>query len=181
MSKVIPRVQSFASLREEMLAVARGERVAPAHAALPSVHSADLIARLLTPENRSLLAVLRSQQPESVAQLAAFTERAPSNLTRTLEKLAAAGLVSFELVGRRKVPRAIADRITIEIDPFSLADVIRVHAVSEHGAKSSPPAPQPSSSKVVRLVKKPSSVSTVARKRAAEAARGMRKPDRSST
>jgi len=104
MSKVIPRVQSFASLREEMLAVARGERVAPAHAALPSVHSADLIARLLTPENRSLLAVLRSQQPESVAQLAAFTERAPSNLTRTLEKLAAAGLVSFELVGRRLGP-----------------------------------------------------------------------------
>ena len=177
MSKAIPRVQSFASLRDEMVAVARGARVAPAHAALPSVHSADLIARLLTPENRSLLSVLRSQQPESVAQLAAFTQRAPSNLTRTLEKLASAGLVSFELAGRRKVPRVIADRITIEIDPFSLADVIRVHAVSERGAS----APRTSSSKVVRLAKKPSRVAAVARKQAAKSGRGTRKPDRSAT
>jgi len=180
----MPRVQSFASLRDEMIAVARGTRAAPAHAAhaaLPSMHSADLIARLLTPENRVLLSVLRSQQPESVAQLAAFTQRAPSNLTRTLEKLVSAGLVSFEIVGRRKVPRVIADRITIDIDPFSLADVIRVHAVSDRGAKALPPAPRTASSKVVRLAKPPSRVAAVARKPATKSARGIRKPDRTAT
>ena len=181
MSKAIPRVQSFASLRDEMIAVARGAQAAPAHAALPSVHSADLIARLLTPENRVLLSVLRSQKPESVAQLAAFTQRAPSNLTRTLEKFVSAGLVAFEIVGRRKVPRVIADRITIDIDPFSLADVIRVHAVSERGASASRPGPRTSSSKVVRLVKKPSRVSAAALKKAAKSARGTRKPDRTAT
>lgn len=180
MSKAMPRVQSFASLRDEMIAVARGERAAPAHAAVPSVHSADLIARLLTPENRVLLSVLRAQQPESVAQLAAFTQRAPSNLTRTLEKLVSAGLVSFEIVGRRKVPRVIADRITIEIDPFSLADVIRVHAVSERGISASRQAPR-TSSKGVRLVTKPSRVAAVARKTAAKSSRGTRRPDRPAT
>lgn len=121
-----PRVQSFASLRDEMIAVARGERKAPAHAADPSVHSADLIARLLTPENRALMSTIRDEQPESVAALAVMTGRAPSNLTRTLDKLAAVGLVTFAGVGRRKVPQAMPGKLVIEIDPFSLDDTIRV-------------------------------------------------------
>lgn len=121
-----PHVQSFASLREEMIAVARGERKAPRHAAEPSVHSADLIARLLTPENRVLMSTIRDQRPKSVAALAVLTHRAPSNLTRTLDKLAAVGLVTFASVGRRKAPQAVAGKIVIEIDPFSLDDTIRV-------------------------------------------------------
>lgn len=125
-----PRVQNFASLREEMIAVARGERKAPPHAAEPSVHSADLIARLLTPENRFLMATIRERRPASVAELASLTQRAPSNLTRTLEKLAAVGLVYFESSGNRKAPRTIAGRILIEIDPFSAADTIQIVTTS---------------------------------------------------
>ena len=121
-----PHVQSFASLRDEMIAVARGERKAPRHASEPSVHSADLIARLLTPENRLLMSTIRDQRPESVAALAVLTHRAASNLTRTLDKLAAVGLVTFATVGRRKAPQAVAGKIVIEIDPFSLDDTIRV-------------------------------------------------------
>ena len=136
MAKTFPRIQSFGSLRDEMISVAQGVRKAPTHAAQPSAHSADLIARLLTPENRILMSVLRSHQPESVAQLAAITRRAPSNLTRTLEKLVSAGLVAMETIGRRKVPRAIADWITIDIDPFSLADVVRVHFAGRHSSEN---------------------------------------------
>ena len=121
-----PRVQTFRSLRDEMVAVAKGERRAPRHAGHPSVHSADLIARLLTIENRALLAAIRRTKPASVAELAAMTCRAPSNVTRTLDKLAAVGLVHFEVTGRRKAPRAAAGRIIIEIDPYRSADVIRV-------------------------------------------------------
>jgi predicted transcriptional regulator len=145
-----PRVQSLASLRDEMIAVARGEREAPAHAAAPSVHSASLIARLLTPENRALMSVIRDSLPESVAQLAAMTGRAPSNLTRTLDKLAAVGLVTFKVAGRRKAPRTVAGKILIEIEPFSSDDSIHVSeqpyrgrsaAASEssrHGGKQRP-------------------------------------------
>lgn len=121
-----PRVQSFTSLRDEMMAVARGERKAPPHAAAPSVHSADLIARLLTPENRKLMMTIRDHRPDSVAALAALLTRAPSNVTRTLDKLAAAGLVHFEMHGRQKAPRTIAGRVVIEIDPFSAVDSVRV-------------------------------------------------------
>lgn len=122
----VPRVQSLASLRREMIAVARGERRAPSHAGHPSVHSADLLARLLTAENRALLAVIHRARPASVAELAQLTGRAPSNVTRTLEKLAGVGLVHFEVTGRRKAPRTAARRILIEIDPFSASDRIRV-------------------------------------------------------
>lgn len=121
-----PRVQSFSSLRTEMIAVARGERKAPLHAAEQSTHSADMIARLLTPENRSLMASIRTHNPSSVAELATLTNRAPSNLTRTLDKLEAAGLVHFELLGRRKAPRTVTGKIVIEIDPFSSVDTVRI-------------------------------------------------------
>lgn len=135
----VPRVQSFSSLRDEMMAVARGEREAPPHAAAPSVHSADLIARLLTPENRKLMMIIRDHQPDSVAKLAKLITRAPSNVTRTLDKLAAAGLVHFEMHGRQKAPRTIAGRVVIEIDPFSAVDSVRV--VRERPSKVARPKP----------------------------------------
>ena len=50
------KVQNLRSLREEMKAVARGERPAPADAGKPSFNSVDAMVRLLTPENRQLLA-----------------------------------------------------------------------------------------------------------------------------
>ncbi len=122
----MPRIQSFSSLRDEMIAVARGERKAPPHAAEPSVHSADVIARLLTPQNRQLMVAIREHRPASVAQLALLTERAPSNLIRTLDKLVAAGLVHYEADGRRKAPRTMTGKVVIEIDPFSDVDTVRV-------------------------------------------------------
>lgn len=121
-----PRVQSFASLRDEMIAVAKGERAAPAHAAEPSVHSADVLARLLTPANRRLMSTIRNEKPQSVAQLAELTHRAPPNVKRTLDKLAAVGLVSIHTEGRKKVPRIMARKIVVEMDPFSGRDKITV-------------------------------------------------------
>lgn len=71
------KIQSLRTLRDEMKAVARGERPAPADAAKPSFNSALAVVRLLTPENRQLLAVIRDQKPQSVAALAEMTGRSP--------------------------------------------------------------------------------------------------------
>ncbi len=109
-----------------MIAVAKGEQTAPAHAAEPSVHSADVLARLLTPENRRLMSTIRDDKPQSVAQLAELTHRAPPNVKRTLDKLVAVGLVRIHTEGRKKVPTIMAKKIIIEMDPFSARDKVTV-------------------------------------------------------
>ncbi|MGO9007432.1 MAG: MarR family transcriptional regulator [Beijerinckiaceae bacterium] len=121
------KIQSLQSLRDEMKAVARGERPAPADAAKPSFNSVDAIVRLLTPENRELLAIIRDRKPQSVAQLVQLSGRAQPNLTRTLAKLEAAGFITMKSTGhRRKAPSVTVKRIIVEIDPYSDHDRLSV-------------------------------------------------------
>lgn len=63
-------------LAKEMKAVARGEKPAPADAATVSFESAEALLRLLTPENRELLRIIRDEKPQSVAELSRRTKRA---------------------------------------------------------------------------------------------------------
>ena len=58
------------------MAVARGERSAQADAAKWSFNSVEALVRLLTPENRQLLALIRDRKPKSVAELVQMTGRA---------------------------------------------------------------------------------------------------------
>ena len=116
------KIQDLDSLEAEMREVARGEKPAPPDAAEMSFNSVEALARLLTLDNRLLLATIRDRKPQSIAELAEMTGRAPSNLTRTLDKLEAAGLVRMEVVDHRKVPIPRVERIHVEIDPFSAND-----------------------------------------------------------
>ena len=96
--------------------------VLPALAADPATYQ----VRLLTPENRRLLCLIRDRKPQSVAELVALTGRAQPNLTRTLAKLEAAGFIRMKVVGRRKAPSIAVKRIVVEIDPYSDRDRLRV-------------------------------------------------------
>lgn len=120
------RVQSLQSLREEMKAVARGEKAPTADAAKPSFNSVEAVIRLLTPDNRRLLAMIRDRKPQSVAALVTMTGRAQPNLTRTLAKLEAAGFITMKATGRRKAPSVAVRKIVVEIDPYSDRDRLRV-------------------------------------------------------
>ena len=120
------KVQSLRSLRAQMKAIARGELPAPADAARPSFNSVSALVRLLTPENRQLLALIRDRKPQSVIELVKMTGRAQPNLTRTLAKLEAAGFITMRVIGRRKAPSAAIKKIVVEIDPYSDRDRLRV-------------------------------------------------------
>src|SRR5271157_4077736 len=120
------KIQSLRSLRAHMKAIARGERLAPVDAARPSFNSVAALVRLLTPQNRQLLALIRDRKPRSVAELVQMTGRAQPNLTRTLAKLEAAGFIRTKAVGRRKTPSATIKKIVVEIDPYSEHDRVRV-------------------------------------------------------
>ena len=121
-----PKIQSFQALMGDMRAVAKGQRRAPKDAGGISFNSAEAVVRLLTPENRQLLAFIRDRAPQSVQELADLTGRAQPNLTRTLAKLEAVGLVKAEVKGRRKVLTVQARKIVFEIDPCSNRDVLRL-------------------------------------------------------
>src|SRR5271169_5365101 len=120
------KIQGHASLRDEMKAVARGDISAPKDAGCTTFDSVEALMRLLTPQNRQLLAVIRDKKPQSIAELAELTGRAQPNLTRTLGKLEAVGFVRFKTVERRKVPTAPIHSLRINIDPFSQNDQLEL-------------------------------------------------------
>ena len=120
------RIQSLRASRADMKAAARGKRRPSRDAAKTSFNSVEAVIRLLTPDNRRLLALIRDRKPESVAALVAMTGRAQPNLTRTLAKLEAAGFVAMRAVGRRKMPSVAVQKIFVEIDPYSSSDRLRI-------------------------------------------------------
>ena len=121
------RIQNLRELRDEMKAVARGQKPVPADAARPSFNSVEALVRLLTPENRWLLSLIRDRKPESMAELREWTGRAQPNLSRTLAKLEAAGLVTMKPGnGRRKIPQVRVRKITVEIDPCGGQDHLQM-------------------------------------------------------
>jgi len=120
------KIQDLASLERQMRSVARGEQAAPADAAMPSFNSVAAVVRLLTPENRALLAIIRDLKPKSVAELAEMSGRAQPNLTRTLAKMEAAGFVRMTAAGRSKAPSVTVKKIVVEIDPCSDRDFVSV-------------------------------------------------------
>ena len=123
------KIQSMKELEAEMRAVARGERAPPADAAWPSIESAEALIRLLTPENRNLLRMIRDAKPQSVAELARLTHRAEPNLLRTLGKLEAFGLLEMRTIARRKVPTPMVGTLYVQIDPYTMADRIETRPV----------------------------------------------------
>jgi predicted transcriptional regulator len=120
------KIQRMTDLEQEMRKVARGEIVAPADAAQPSVESAAALIRLLTPDNRSLLRTIRDAKPQSVAELARLTNRAEPNLLRTLGKLEAFGLLEMRTVERRRVPTPLIGILHFDIDPYAMSDQVEI-------------------------------------------------------
>ena len=121
------RIQSMKELRAEMLSVARGERKAPADAGRVSFESVEAVMRLLTPENRQLLAVIEQKKPASVADLARLVGRAEPNVSRTLGKLVAAGFVRLKPgVGKAKAPEVAIRWLTVDIDICHQTDRVAV-------------------------------------------------------
>jgi predicted transcriptional regulator len=117
------KVQSFASLMAEMKAVARGEKDAPADAHAPTVESVEVLARLLTADNRSLLKMIKDNLPQSIAELERLSGRKGPNLIRSLNKLEAVGLVRIHKEKGRRIPKPmVSEKLVVEIDPYAMND-----------------------------------------------------------
>jgi predicted transcriptional regulator len=99
---------SLAELRDEMRGVARGERQA-------SLLPAGPLLAVLSREALDLLGVLIRQRPASVTELVAVTGRAQPNVSRSLQILAAHGLVRLVRAGREVRPEPIAGAVKVDL------------------------------------------------------------------
>jgi predicted transcriptional regulator len=75
------------------------------------------VTRLISRDNQQLLQIIAAGEVTSLADLAGKANRAESNLSRTLKKLEAVGVL--ELVpglGRAKIPRLSVESFRVEID-----------------------------------------------------------------
>lgn len=100
-------------MKMRLLAGARGERVVKPGDPKLWVSSVDALMRVLTPENRHLLSVIRREKPPTLSALAA---RDQSNVSRAIGKLERYGLVRLVAVGREKRPDVPVARLKIELD-----------------------------------------------------------------
>ncbi|MDA8350643.1 MAG: ArsR family transcriptional regulator [Pseudomonadota bacterium] len=100
--------KSLRELREEMRAVARGERKASPLPAAP-------LLAALSREALELLAVLLRKHPASVSELVELTGRAQPNISRSLQLLARYRLIQLSREGRevRAEPMAKAVRVDL--------------------------------------------------------------------
>jgi predicted transcriptional regulator len=100
--------KSMTELKEEMRAVARGER-------RPSPLPAAPLLAALSREALELLAILLRDQPATVTELVALTGRAQSNISRSLQVLAKHRLIRLVREGREIRPEAIAKTVRVDL------------------------------------------------------------------
>jgi predicted transcriptional regulator len=100
--------QTGKELLEEMQAVARGDRPAPARPAAQTLSA-------LTTEAFALLSAMATQKPSSVSELAKLSGRTQPNVSRSLQLLAKRGIVRLVREGREVRPELLSTRIAIDL------------------------------------------------------------------
>jgi len=100
--------KSLADLRDEMRAVARGER-------MPSARPAASVLTALTEETLALLNAIATHPPTTVSGLAQRLGKAQSNVSRCLQRLAGHGLVRLVREGREVRPELVSTEIRVNL------------------------------------------------------------------
>jgi len=114
MKKLVIGIASQQAIRARALVVARGDHQPRPSEPKVRFTSMRSLAEVLSDDNRALLRVIREQKPESLSQLAEFTGRAPSNLSRTLKTMERYGLVELRRTLRNVRPVATASEFVIQ-------------------------------------------------------------------
>ncbi|MDX1490989.1 MAG: transcriptional regulator [Pseudohongiellaceae bacterium] len=74
------------------------------------------VASVLSKENQQLLKVITEKQPKSVTELAAFTGRAVSNVSRTLKTLGKYNLVEMQGTKNMLRPKVIHQEFLVVVN-----------------------------------------------------------------
>ncbi len=107
-------ILSFEDFQKRTLAIVRGEYKPKRNEPKIWFESLQSMAQVLSPENQALLRLIADQKPQSLTELAKLSQRKKSNLSRTLKKLQAFGVVELTKNKGRLVPKVKALNFKIE-------------------------------------------------------------------
>ena len=116
MKTLLVGVAGYERMKARTMAIARG-RHKPANDE-PKVWftSIESFARVLSQRNQALLALIASEKPESLTELAEIAGRKKSNLSRTLKTMSRYGLVELRAGPRGTlIPRVTHDRVRLDV------------------------------------------------------------------
>ncbi len=108
-------IASLEETKKRTIDIASGKRKRGGQEPTIWFTSPDDFGRVFSKKTMLLLEIIRSAQPNSLADLAKRAGQAKSNVSRTLHKLEKYGIVQFEeRPGNRIVPRMPFDRYVLE-------------------------------------------------------------------
>ena len=109
-------IASYEQQKVRLMAIARGEYKPAADEPRIWFSSMESLAQVLSSKNQLLLEIIAVSHPGSIGDLEQLTGRRTSNLSRSLKTLERYGLVSLHKEGKTVVPRALYDRVEINLD-----------------------------------------------------------------
>ncbi len=125
-----PVIKTTHQLRDEMLAIARGEGKPDPNRPKVTFASEAALMQVLTPENRKILGHILRDKPASVTELMALTGKTQPNVSRALSLLERTGFIAFEQHGSFKRPIALISHVHIDYDLASEAVAMELEEVA---------------------------------------------------
>lgn len=116
MSALKVGIANYDEMKARTLAIAKGEFKPRRNDPKVWFTSMESFAKILSDKNRSLLDLILKKKPGSMAELAALSGRAKSNLSRTLHTMERYGLVQLKKdTGGKIVPRVPYTDIVLDV------------------------------------------------------------------
>lgn len=109
-------IATYEQQKARLMAIARGEYNPGSDEPKIWFSSIESLAQVLSSKNQLLLEIIATSKPGSIGELGQLTGRQSSNLSRSLGTLERYGLVSLQKHGKAVVPRAVYDRVEIDIN-----------------------------------------------------------------
>ncbi len=116
MKTLLVGVAGYERMKARTMAIARGQHKPANDEPKVWFTSIESFAKVLSQRNQALLALIASEKPESLTELAEIAGRKKSNLSRTLKTMSRYGLVELGAGPRgRLIPRVTYDRVRLDV------------------------------------------------------------------
>jgi len=116
MKTLVVGVAGYERMKARTMAIARGQHKPAIDEPKVWFTSIESFAKVLSQRNQALLALIASEKPESLTELAEIAGRKKSNLSRTLKTMSRYGLVELRAGPRGTlIPRVTYDRVRLDV------------------------------------------------------------------